>query len=155
MSHLIMGCCMHVAESRLCSQVVSVSAVQRLSAEDPSGHKPFRTRNGYREGQHRLQLRHARGLRHVSPQGTYPRLCKCFQISEVARLSRSRPVLRWLVRGASAPRVWPSHSCQTRPMPKILNDVQDRFEVKRVRVARGDRHFHLQWVVGLVLKPWV
>lgn len=103
---------MDVAESRLCLQVVSVSAVQRLSEEDPSGHEPFRARNGYREGQHRLQLRHARGLGHVSPQGTYP--CSLQVISEVARLTRSRPVLRWLVRVASAPRVWPSHLCQTR-----------------------------------------
>lgn len=41
-----------------------------------------------------------------------------FQSSEHPRLTQSRLVLRSLVPGALAPRVWPSHSCQMKPMPK-------------------------------------
>lgn len=41
-----------------------------------------------------------------------------FQSSEGSRLTLSRPILRWLVLVASAPRVWPSHLCQMKRMPK-------------------------------------
>lgn len=143
MSHLIMGCFMHVDESRLCSQVVSVSAVQRLSAEDPSGHKPFRTRNGYREGQHRLQLRHARGLRHVSPQGTYPRLRTCFR-SLKWHVSHGLVPFSGGSCGALRHQGFGRHIRVRRDRCKDPERCAGPIRGQRVRVTRGDRHFHLQ-----------
>ena len=47
---------------------MQVPAVQGLPEEDSGGHQPVRPRDGHREGQHRLQLRHAGGHRHLPPQ---------------------------------------------------------------------------------------
>merc|ERR1712107_923028 len=49
-------------------ETVKIPAVQGLPEEDPGGHQPVWSWHGHRESQHRLQLRHARGYRHLPAQ---------------------------------------------------------------------------------------
>ena len=50
------------------TQLYQVPAVQGLPEEDSGRHKPVWPWNGHRARQHRLQLRHARGHRHLPAQ---------------------------------------------------------------------------------------
>ena len=65
--NLSLNRCVFDAVVCVCAQPEPLPAVQGLSEADPRRNESFWPRNGYRTRQHRLQLRHARRLGHISP----------------------------------------------------------------------------------------
>ena len=96
-------------------QIVSLPAVQGLPEAHSGGDESLWSRHGYRTGQHRLQLRHARRLRHLSSScesGSSPILVYLLCLCAKTALSR---LLELVVSG---PKVWPLHSSAMRTTPR-------------------------------------
>lgn len=107
------------------SQVIPVPAVQRLPAANPGCNQPVWPRHGHRAGQHRFQLRHARGFWHVPPQSQSIHYSDHFWSMQVAAEGESCfstqtmfLYFRLPVPAGLEPKAWPSPLCQTRRMQR-------------------------------------
>nr|XP_051691800.1 ATP-dependent RNA helicase DDX39A [Oryctolagus cuniculus] len=112
-----------MAHRGMAQEPLPLPAVQGLPAAGPGGHQSVRARHGHRARQHRLQLRHARGLRHVSDPASAVQPGPAPDALAPPASPAGGPPRRFGTKGLAITFVSEEDDA------RILKDVQDRFEV--------------------------